>query len=95
MATLNPNDPVIMYVKPTCPFCKKAGALLEKQGFKNIEVIDIRANPNLRPDMIQKANGSTTVPQIFIGGKHIGGCDDLHAKMGVKTNDTGMFCSLF
>ena len=95
MSTFNPKDPVIMYIKPTCPFCKKAGALLEEKGFKNIEIIDISTNPNRRPEMIEKAGGKTTVPQIFIGGVHVGGCDDLHAKMGMEMDNTGMFCSLF
>ena len=56
----------------------RAKALLAKKGaaFQEIEITD---NPALRSEMIEKANGRTTVPQIFINGRHIGGCDDLHA----------------
>jgi glutaredoxin 3 len=69
---------VLIYTKTTCPFCVRAKALLAKKGaaFQEIEITD---NPPLRSEMIEKANGRTTVPQIFINGRHIGGCDDLHA----------------
>ena len=69
---------VLIYTKTTCPFCVRAKALLTKKGaaFQEIEITD---NPALRSEMIEKANGRTTVPQIFINGRHIGGCDDLHA----------------
>ena len=69
---------VLIYTKTTCPFCVRAKALLAKKGaaFQEIEITD---NPTLRTEMIEKANGRTTVPQIFINGRHIGGCDDLHA----------------
>ena len=69
---------VLIYTKTTCPFCVRAKALLAKKGaaFQEIEITD---NPALRTEMIEKANGRTTVPQIFINGRHIGGCDDLHA----------------
>ena len=69
---------VLIYTKTTCPFCVRAKALLTKKGaaFQEIEITD---NPALRSEMIEKANGRTTVPQIFINGQHIGGCDDLHA----------------
>jgi glutaredoxin 3 len=69
---------VLIYTKTTCPFCVRAKALLAKKGaaFQEIEITD---NPALRSEMIEKANGRTTVPQIFINGRHIGGCDDLHA----------------
>lgn len=72
-----------IYIKPTCPYCVRARALLTS---KNVvfEVIDIAQNPDRRPEMIERANGRTTVPQIFINGQHIGGCDDLHA-----LNDAG------
>ena len=68
---------VLIYTKTTCPFCVRAKALLAKKGaaFQEIEITD---NPALRSEMIEKANGRTTVPQIFINGRHIGGCDDLH-----------------
>ena len=69
---------VLIYTKTTCPYCVRAKALLAKKGaaFQEIEITD---NPALRSEMIEKANGRTTVPQIFINGQHIGGCDDLHA----------------
>jgi glutaredoxin 3 len=69
---------VLIYTKTTCPFCVRAKALLTKKGaaFQEIEITD---KPALRSEMIEKANGRTTVPQIFINGQHIGGCDDLHA----------------
>ena len=69
---------VLIYTKTTCPYCVRAKALLAKKGaaFQEIEITD---NPALRSEMIEKANGRTTVPQIFINGRHIGGCDDLHA----------------
>lgn len=72
-----------IYIKPTCPYCVRAKALLTS---KNVafEVIDIAQNPDRRPEMIERANGRTTVPQIFINDQHIGGCDDLHA-----LNDAG------
>jgi len=69
---------VLIYTKTTCPFCVRAKALLTKKGaaFQEIEITD---KPALRSEMIEKAKGRTTVPQIFINGQHIGGCDDLHA----------------
>jgi glutaredoxin 3 len=69
---------IVVYTKATCPYCVRAKALLAKKGaaFQEIEITD---KPALRTEMIEKANGRTTVPQIFINGRHIGGCDDLHA----------------
>jgi glutaredoxin 3 len=68
---------VIMYSTGYCPYCTKAKALLNR---KNIPFTDIRIdiNPELREEMINKS-GRRTVPQIFINGQAIGGCDDLHA----------------
>ena len=69
---------VEMYLKPTCPYCVRAGALLdEKVG--DYSKIDIAQHPELRDGMIERANGAYTVPQIFINNQHIGGCDDLMA----------------
>jgi glutaredoxin 3 len=67
-----------IYMRPTCPFCQKAMALLKAKGAA-FNALNIEADPSLRPTMIERANGRTTVPQIFINGEHIGGCDDLHA----------------
>lgn len=69
---------VILYIKPTCPFCMKAMEFLKKENipFRTINILD---NPQLRDEMIQKSNGRTTVPEIFFGSHHVGGCDDLLA----------------
>jgi len=67
-----------IYTKPTCGFCHMAKRLLNSKGISFAET-NITAQPDKRPEMIQRANGGTTVPQIFIDGTHIGGCDDLFA----------------
>ena len=67
---------VTVYLKPTCPYCKKAILVLKRQGV-NPTIVDIAEQPLRRPEMIRKSNGSTTVPQIFFDDDHIGGCDDL------------------
>lgn len=69
---------IVIYTKPTCPFCVRAKMLLAQKGVKYTE-IDIAAQPELRDEMIAKANGGYTVPQIFINDQHIGGCDDMFA----------------
>lgn len=70
---------VVMYAKTTCPYCHRAKALLDEKGVKNLELILIDRDPSRRPEMIERAGGRTTVPQIFIDGRHVGGCDDLMA----------------
>jgi glutaredoxin 3 len=67
---------VEIYTKPTCGFCHMAKRLLDAKGISFSEV-NISAQPERRAEMIQRANGGSTVPQIFIGGTHLGGCDDL------------------
>ncbi len=69
---------VEMYTKFMCPFCVRAKALLSRKG---IDVIDIPAwmDKSKREEMRERSGGRNTFPQIFIDGKHIGGCDDLHA----------------
>ena len=67
---------VEIYTKPTCGFCHMAKRILASKDVSFTEV-DIMAQPDKRAEMIQRAKGGSTVPQIFIGGKHIGGCDDL------------------
>lgn len=69
---------ILIYTKDYCPFCHKAKDLLEDldQDYKEI---DLLANPQKRSEMVSMAGGKTTVPQIFINGQHIGGCDELHA----------------
>lgn len=72
------NQPRIeIYATPTCPFCIQARGLLDRKGAR-YEVIDVRAQPERRAEMVQRAAGRRTVPQIFIGGRHVGGCDDLY-----------------
>ncbi len=68
-----------MYYKPTCPFCKRAKQLLDSKGQKLHSYINITEQPEKRDEMIKRSEGRTTVPQIFIDGIHIGGCDDLFA----------------
>jgi len=68
---------IIIYTKDYCPYCVKAKALLHKKDL-DYEEIDVTNNPELIEEMLAKSNGMKTVPQIFIKGKHIGGCDDLY-----------------
>jgi glutaredoxin 3 len=69
--------PVEIYTTQTCPYCQIAKRLLQKKGVTYKE-IDVGRQPDLRATMMQRAGGRRTVPQIFIGGQHVGGCDDLH-----------------
>ncbi|HUN12059.1 MAG TPA: glutaredoxin 3 [Rhabdaerophilum sp.] len=69
---------IIVYSKSYCPYCQAAKALLTKKGAAFTE-IDLTTDPEGQRAMAKKAGGRSTVPQIFIGGQHIGGCDDLHA----------------
>ncbi|MDB5659063.1 MAG: grxC [Cypionkella sp.] len=69
--------PVEIYTTQTCPYCIAAKGLLKKKGVAYKE-IDVSADSSLRQAMTERA-GRRSVPQIFIGGTHIGGCDDLHA----------------
>ena len=67
---------ITIYTTPYCPYCHAAKALLKKKGvaFEEIDVQD----PSLRQQMMLRANGRRTVPQIFIGETHVGGSDDIH-----------------
>lgn len=67
-----------IYTTRTCPFCIRAKALLEQKGAKFDET-DVGADASKRAAMTQRANGKRTVPQIFIGDTHVGGCDELFA----------------
>jgi glutaredoxin 3 len=67
-----------IYTKAFCPYCYRAKALLDSKGVE-YEEIDISMGGPRRPEMIERAGGRTTVPQIFIDDKHIGGSDDLAA----------------
>jgi glutaredoxin 3 len=70
--------PVTIYTKSWCPYCMAAKDLLEQKGVA-FQEIEITGKPPLRDEMIAKAGGRSTVPQVFIGGRHVGGCDDLYA----------------
>ena len=70
--------PVDIYTTPTCGYCAMAKRLLQRKGVSYRE-IDVSADPALRAAMVQRANGRRTVPQIFIGEMHVGGCDDIYA----------------
>jgi glutaredoxin 3 len=67
---------VTIYTTNSCPYCVRAKALLQKKQiqFEEIKIVD----DEMRETMIAKSGGKRTVPQIFIGEKHIGGCDDLY-----------------
>jgi glutaredoxin 3 len=69
---------VEIYTKSFCPYCWRAKHLLDAKGIA-YEEIAVEFGGDERREMIQRANGRTTVPQIFIGDRHIGGCDDLVA----------------
>ena len=73
--------PVEIYTTPYCPYCMDAKALLKKKNVAFTE-IDVSGNQALRMAMMDRAHGRTTVPQIFIGATHVGGCDDLYALDG-------------
>lgn len=70
--------PVTIYTTSWCPYCQSAKALLAKKGVA-FDEIDVEKQPDLRQAMIAKAGGRTSVPQIFIGERHVGGSDDIHA----------------
>lgn len=70
---------VIIYSKDYCPYCVKAKNLLKRKGQESFEEIDITHDEALQKEMIDKSGGRRSVPQIFINGTHIGGCDDLYA----------------
>jgi glutaredoxin 3 len=70
--------PVEIYTTPYCPYCLDAKALLKKKNVPYIE-IDVSRDRALRVKMAERAHGRTTVPQIFVGATHVGGCDDLYA----------------
>lgn len=69
---------VEIYTSMFCGFCFRAKGLLKRKGVA-YEEIDVTMGPRKRAEMIDRAGGKTSVPQIFIDGQHIGGCDELHA----------------
>lgn len=71
---------ITLYTKDYCPYCVKAKNLLKRKGQDaNITEIDITHDEKLQQEMVTKSGGRRTVPQIFINGQPIGGCDDLYA----------------
>lgn len=68
---------IVLYINPTCPYCIRAVELFKKKG-QEMTLINVVENPDKKKEMIERS-GRTTTPQIFIDGKHIGGCDDLYA----------------
>jgi glutaredoxin 3 len=71
-------QPVEIYTSPLCGFCHAAKRLLSAKGASFTE-IDLMRQPDRRAEMLKRAGGKHTVPQIFIGETHVGGCDDLYA----------------
>jgi glutaredoxin 3 len=70
--------PVEIYTSPFCGYCEAAKALLTRKGVAYTE-INVMGNRERRREMIERAHGRSTVPQIFVGATHVGGCDDLYA----------------
>lgn len=69
---------VEIYTAMFCPYCTRAKALLDSKGVRYTE-IKVDGAPDLRQKMTRRAHGSSSVPQIFIDGDHIGGCDEMYA----------------
>jgi glutaredoxin 3 len=72
---------VELYTTPICPFCHRAKQLLQRKGATYTET-NVMLNPVKRAEMVERSGGARTVPQIFIDGRHIGGCDELYALDG-------------
>jgi len=70
--------PIVVYSGPNCPYCDRAKLLLKKKGV-TFEEFNVRSDSEKLAEMMQKTNGKRSIPQIFIGEQHIGGCDDLYA----------------
>lgn len=68
---------VLMYCTAACPYCQAADRLLERKGVRDVERVRVDLEPARREEMAQRS-GRRTVPQIWIGDRHVGGCDDLH-----------------
>ena len=69
---------ITVYSGPNCPYCLRAKALLQKKGAA-FDDFDVRADVSKLEEMMTRTGGKKTIPQIFIGDQHIGGCDDLYA----------------
>mgnify|MGYP000264036251 CR=1 FL=1 len=79
--------PVKMYTTAVCPYCVRAKQILKAKGVDHIEEVRVDVNPEERARMME-ITGRRTVPQIFIGDVHVGGCDDLHALEDAGELDT-------
>ncbi len=71
-------QPVTIYTTSWCPYCAAAKSLLSQKG-ATFQEIDVERTAGARATMVERAAGRTSVPQIFIGATHVGGCDDLYA----------------
>jgi len=69
---------VTIYTMAWCPYCQDAKALLKRKGVDFTE-IELDRQPERRAEMLERSGGRRTVPQVFIGATHVGGCDDLYA----------------
>lgn len=70
-------QPVTIYTSPLCGYCHAAKRLLKSKGVE-FDEIDVLMKPDLRQEMMSRAHGRHTVPQIFVGESHVGGCDELY-----------------
>jgi glutaredoxin 3 len=70
---------ITIYTSPVCPYCVRAKELLKRKGHSDYKEIDISKSDEVREEMMKKSAGKRSVPQIFINGQHVGGCDDLYA----------------
>ena len=71
-------QPVTIYTKPGCPFCSKAKSVFDEKSIDYEEIVASN-DPAVKAEMVQRANGKATFPQVFIGAVHVGGSDDLAA----------------
>ncbi|MBA2590411.1 MAG: glutaredoxin 3 [Alphaproteobacteria bacterium] len=69
---------VRMYTTPICPYCVRAKSLFRKKGVE-VEEVDVLMDVEAREEMEAKTGGARSVPQIFVGDTHVGGCDELYA----------------
>ena len=69
---------IVIYSKPGCPYCIRAMSLLDRKGAAYTEIVASN-DPAKKAEMVARSNGKSTFPQIFVGEKHIGGSDDIHA----------------
>lgn len=82
-----PLKQITVYSKSWCPYCVRAKALLDSKGVNYTEV-DLEREPERVSEMVERSGGRRTVPQIFVGDQHLGGCDDLYALDRAGTLDS-------